>query len=134
MDKNIDTMNEESTPKTTQEVGREVAAYFRENNISYLEVAERLGYESRQVVANQLAGKTFGKQVAEKYAKAFGFNELFLLTGKGSLMEESKDGEKGLIKELMGMIKSLQETVKSQQETVKSQQELIYELRLGKTA
>ena len=82
---------EEQTVKTPREIGREIAAYFKDNRITHEEAAMRLGFASKQVVSNQLAGKRFGRATAAKYAAAYGFNELFLLTGKGNLLSESAD-------------------------------------------
>ena len=82
---------EEQIVKTPREIGRVVAAYFKQNRITYDQVATRLGFASRQVVSNQLAGKRFGRATAAKYSTAYGFNELFLLTGKGELLHENHD-------------------------------------------
>lgn len=82
---------EEQIVRTPREIGRIVAAYFKQNRVTYDQVAKRLGFASRQVVSNQLAGKRFGRATAAKYSTAYGFNELFLLTGKGELLHENHD-------------------------------------------
>ncbi len=113
---------EQETAKTPREIGRIVSRYFKENGISQLEASLRLGLASKQVVSNQLHGKRFGPKVAAKYSKEFGFNELFLMTGKGSLMGDSKtEQEDHLIEENA----KLRRLVESQRQTINS----LYELR-----
>jgi len=106
---------EQSLVKTPREIGRMIAAYFKENRISQEEAASRLGLASKQVVANQLYGKRFGRDTAAKYANVFGFNEMFLLTGKGELLLASESDQTEKLKkenaELFDLVKSQQETI-----------------------
>jgi len=106
---------EQSLVKTPREIGRMIAAYFKENRISQKEAASRLGLASKQVVANQLYGKRFGRDTAAKYANVFGFNEMFLLTGKGELLLASESVQTEKLKkenaELFDLVKSQQETI-----------------------
>jgi len=67
---------------------RTVNNYFKVQGITHLEIAERLGYASKNVVDNQLSYGTFGKKAARKWATEFGFNERFLIEGKGQLIEK----------------------------------------------
>ena len=114
---------EQPSVKTPREIGRMIAAYFKENNISQEEAASRLGLASKQVVANQLYGKRFGRDTAAKYANVFGFNEMFLLTGKGELLPSESAGQTEKLKkenaELICLVKSQQDMLKSQQETIR---------------
>ena len=106
---------EQETAKTPREIGRMISAYFKENGISQEDAASRLGLASKQVVANQLYGKRFGRRVAAKYAQVFGFNELFLLTGKGELLNvvtSENERIKQENEELRAIIKSQQETIR----------------------
>jgi len=106
---------EQEEIKTPREIGRMIAAYFKQNRITQEEVAKRLGLASKQVVANQLYGKRFGRTTAANYAAVFGFNEMFLLTGKGDLIA-ANDSQERLIKEnaeLRAIIRSQQETIKN---------------------
>ena len=66
---------------------RTLSNYFKVQGITHKEIAERLGYSSKNVVDNQLSYGTFGKKIAAKWAAEFGFNEKFLMTGKGQLFE-----------------------------------------------
>ena len=105
----------QTTALTRKEIGRKVAAYFKEKRISQEEVATRLGFASKQVVANQLSGKKFGKIVAAKYARDFGFNEVFLLTGMGDLFNPDAETE---LQRLRVENQELRAVVLSQQETI----------------
>lgn len=71
----------------SRHINEVVKRYFRGQGLSYKEVADRLGYTSEQGVQNQLSTGVFGKRVAEKYAREFGFNVRFLLEGKGELID-----------------------------------------------
>ena len=102
--------------KNLKEIGHIVSAFFKENHISQEEVARTLGFTSKQVIANQLSGKKFGKATAKKYATAFGFNEIFLLSGQGELLGNgSMDLEK-----LMKENEALHTIIRSQQETIRN--------------
>ena len=107
---------EQTSIKTPREIGRMIAAYFKENHISQEEAAIRLGLASKQVVANLLYGKRFGRDTAAKYASIFGFNEMFLLTGKGDLLTSDDPSQMELLKkknnELIDLVKSQQETIR----------------------
>lgn len=107
---------EQEIVKTPREIGRMISAYFKEHGISQEDAANRLGLASKQVVANQLYGKRFGRKVAARYATEFGFNELFLLTGKGELLKESVTEHERILQENA----YLKELVKSQQDTIKN--------------
>lgn len=106
---------EQTTALTPKEIGRKVAAYFKEKKISQEEVATRLGFASKQVVANQMSGKKFGRIVAAKYAREFGFNEIFLLTGMGDLFNPEPENE---LQRLRVENQELRAVVLSQQETI----------------
>ena len=107
---------EQEIAKTTREIGRMISSYFKEHGISQEEAAVKLGLASRQVVANQLSGKRFGRKVAGKYAAAFGFDELFLLTGKGELLNDVTPEYQRIMQEN----EYLKDLVKSQQETIRN--------------
>ena len=105
----------QTTALTPKEIGRTVAAYFKEKKITQEEVATRLGFASKQVVTNQMSGKKFGKIVAAKYAREFGFNEVFLLTGMGDLLHSEPENE---LQRLRAENQELRAVVLSQQETI----------------
>ena len=107
---------EQNDIKTPREIGRMIAAYFKEHHISQEDAAERLGFASKQVVANQLYGKRFGRATAAKYATVFGFDEMFLLTGKGELLSESNDE----VTRLMREIDELYKIIRIQAETIRN--------------
>lgn len=78
--------------KTADEICREVAADFKRRGISQAEAALRMGVAKR-AVSNQISGKrAFVLKTARLYALAFGYNEEFLLKGKGSLFGEASEG------------------------------------------
>lgn len=108
---------EQEPAKTPHEIGRIVSTYFKENGISQENVAERLGLSSKQVVANQLNGKRFGRRVAAKYANEFGFNEQFLMTGKGELLNAVSSTKERTDEVDIAFLKEL---VKTQLETIKN--------------
>lgn len=84
--------------ETAKTITTAVKLYFRNQGISHKDVADRLGYSSASVVDNHLSYGRFGKRMAEKWAKEFGFNERFLLTGKGRLVER-RSGYQKLVRE-----------------------------------
>ena len=71
-----------------------VRRYFKAHGISHKDVAQRLGYASVSAVDNQLSYRWFGKRVAEKWAKEFGFNMNYLMTGKGNLVDRQSGYQK----------------------------------------
>lgn len=72
-----------------EDICRTVAADFKAHNISHAEAADMLQVKTRSV-SNQISGKRpFGKKTAQKYAKAFGYEESFLLYGLGTLRKET---------------------------------------------
>ena len=96
-------MNNETTmnnidKETAKAITTAVKLYFRNQGLSHKAVAERLGYSSAGVVDNHLSYGRFGKRMAAKWAKEFGFNETFLLTGKGRLVER-RSGYQKLVRE-----------------------------------
>ena len=69
-----------------KEVNDAVNVYFKAHGLSHRDVAERLGYKNTSIVNNQLSYGRFGARMAHRWAVAFGFNEDFLITGKGKLI------------------------------------------------
>ena len=83
---------------TADRINDELKRYFRSHGMTYVEVAGRLGYSCRHIINNQLSKGRFGKHMAEKWAREFGFRTEFLLTGKGRLVER-KNGYQKLVRE-----------------------------------
>lgn len=80
----------EETP-TTQSVriGDEIRAYFDKKGFTQSQVAERLN-ASQSLISARLRGvRPFGKLAARRWHDEFGFNVEFLLTGEGSLINET---------------------------------------------
>ena len=67
-----------------EQVAREIKDFLVDKNLTMTEVASRLGC-SQQAVSNQLSGRKMGQNVARKWADAFGFDLVYLMTGEGSL-------------------------------------------------
>lgn len=64
--------------------------YIKINRIKQIELAELLGI-SQTTVSNLLSGRyTMSNEHCEKLAERYGFDLLFLLTGKGELFAEAK--------------------------------------------
>lgn len=70
-------------------VAREIKDYLAEKGITMTEVAARIGC-SQQAVSNQLSGRKIGENVARKWADAFGFDLVYLMTGEGSLFKKQE--------------------------------------------
>lgn len=68
------------------EIGKKIKEYFSEMGMSQQEVAKILNVQ-QAAVSNQLNGRTFGKNSAAKWSKAFGFRINWLLTGEGPMFE-----------------------------------------------
>ncbi len=68
-------------------VAREIKDYLVDKGLTMTEVAARLGC-SQQAVSNQLSGRKIGENVARKWADAFGFDLVYLMTGEGSLFPD----------------------------------------------
>lgn len=80
--------------ETARRINSAVKRYFRIQGITSKEAADRLGYSCQNIVNNHLSYGRFGKRMAAKWAKEFGFNEVFLLTGKGRLVERQSGYQK----------------------------------------
>ena len=77
---------------TIEGICRAVAADFKRQGISQQDAADKLGLEKR-AVSNQISGKRpFARKTAKLYSMAFGYNEDFLVKGKGQLFDEGPDG------------------------------------------
>lgn len=70
-------------------IAREIKDYLVANGLTMTEVANRLGC-SQQAVSNQLSGRKIGENVARKWADAFGFDLVYLMTGEGSLIPKQE--------------------------------------------
>lgn len=68
-------------------VAREIKDYLVDKGLTMTDVAARLGC-SQQAVSNQLSGRKIGENVARKWADAFGFDLVYLMTGEGSLFPD----------------------------------------------
>lgn len=68
------------------EIGKKIKEYFSEMGMSQQEVANILDVQ-QAAVSNQLNGRSFGKNAAAKWSKAFGFRTNWLITGEGPMFE-----------------------------------------------
>ena len=71
---------------TQREVNSSVRRYFKANGISLQHAGELLGMNKKSV-GNQINSRVFSEKIADKRARAFGFNAHYLLTGKGKLVK-----------------------------------------------
>ena len=72
-----------------EQIAREIKDYLVAKGLTMTEVANRLGC-SQQAVSNQLSGRKIGENVARKWADAFGFDLVYLMTGEGSLIPKQE--------------------------------------------
>lgn len=105
-----------------KEICGAVRGYFSANKITMKMVADRLGVSSG-AVTNQLAGRAFTSKMAKRYAEEFGFNEDYLLFGRGSLIGTTDgDGRPPSSLEVPAqvaeMLSRMSATILSQQETI----------------
>jgi transcriptional regulator with XRE-family HTH domain len=71
---------------TTKNIGQKIKEYFSEAGISQTDVAKILNVQPA-AVSNQLNGRSFGKNSAPKWSKAFGFRTNWLITGEGPMFD-----------------------------------------------
>lgn len=76
---------------TAKTIGIRIKEYFSEAGISQMEVAKVLGVQ-QAAVSNQLNGRSFGKNSASKWNKAFGFRINWLMTGEGQMFDIDSPG------------------------------------------
>lgn len=70
-----------------------IRLYMRANGYREQDLADRLGISQSGV--NFVLRRGFGKNAARKWADAFGFDPVFLLTGEGQLMAAVQDATPG---------------------------------------
>lgn len=82
-------MNTNATPK---EVRKEIADNLKRRGIKYEEAAKLLGY-SKQTLANLIssADKYLSPKQAAKFSTALGYNDQYLTSGKGGLIDEAEE-------------------------------------------
>ena len=97
----------------TRAVSKAIRMYFRQNGITYQHAARKLGYASESAARNQASLGRFGKRVAAKWAKTFGFSERFLMTGCGKLVDRP-----GSYRKLVREVESLNKTINEQRLTI----------------
>lgn len=102
-----------------KEICGAIRGYFSVNKITMKEVADRLGVTSG-AVTNQLAGRQFSTKMAKRYAEEFGFNQDYLLFGRGALLAENEPDKTAIeipfqIAETMSRMSA---TILSQQQTI----------------
>lgn len=79
--------------QTEKTVIAEIKAYFKKNHISRIKAGEMLGC-TPQTVTNRLYVGRFTPVTAALWAKTFGFEERFILEGKGCLVKKSRGYKK----------------------------------------
>lgn len=75
--------------KTPEEVLKSVSADFKRRGVTHETAAQKMGYGSKQTLSNLLSRKKYlsGLQ-ALKFHEAFGYNQKYLMSGEGSLMND----------------------------------------------
>lgn len=75
---------------TAKNIGLKIKEYFSEAGISQTDVAKILNVQPA-AVSNQLNGRSFGKNSASKWSKAFGFRTNWLITGEGPMFDSHEE-------------------------------------------
>lgn len=75
-----------------RQIADEVKKALAGKGMSLRDVAHKFGL-SPQAISNQLSGRPFSRKMAKLYADEFGFDENYLLSGKGSLYGEKEADE-----------------------------------------
>lgn len=76
-------------PKTSEEVMRSISADLRHKGLTHEVAAGKLGLKNKQTLSNLLSQKKYLSGVqALKFHEAFGYNQKFLMSGEGSLMDD----------------------------------------------
>ncbi len=78
------------------EIGKELKSYFEKQQVTQVELAERLGVTKAYINALFNGKKPFGKAQAEKWSNLFGLSVSWLLTGEGSMLK-SAEGSEGAV-------------------------------------
>lgn len=102
-----------------KEICGTVRGYFSAHKITMKKAAEMLGV-STGAVTNQLSGRKFTANMAEKYANTFGFSEDFLLFGTGDLFGKGTKQEASveIPEPIAQTLSSMSATILSQQQTI----------------
>lgn len=96
--------------KTPEEVLRSVSLDFKRRGITHADAAEKMGFGSKQTVSNILAAKKYMSPTqALRFTEAFGYSQIYLMSGEGELLsvqarerlllEETKSTLKGIAME-----------------------------------
>lgn len=76
-------------------IGEEIKHWMKENRISAVYMSELVGVSDAYIRQLVTGKKAFGKKQAKKFQNLFGFDETFLLTGKGSLFPNTENSKVG---------------------------------------
>lgn len=72
-----------------KDISVEIKAYFRSKGITQQQIADMLGVSQPYVGCLLRGDKAFGKNQAKKFHDLFGFSVSWLLTGEGSMFDNS---------------------------------------------
>ena len=70
-------------------IGEKLKDFFKEKNITQVQVANMTGVDQPYVAALLNNKKKFGKKAAQKLGDIFGISPSWLLTGEGEMMKPS---------------------------------------------
>lgn len=71
---------------STEEIPHKLYEYFKKQDISQSEIAERFKVSKASINALFTGKRAFGKKQAEKFEKEFGISKSWLLTGQGEML------------------------------------------------
>lgn len=74
-------------------ISAEIKHWMKQNRISAVYMSKLVGVSDAYVRQLVTGRKAFGKKNAKKFQGIFGFDEVFLLTGKGSLFPNTENSE-----------------------------------------
>lgn len=75
-------------------IARKIKAYFKDHDLTLADAAEKMGV-SQQAISNQLS-RPFSRRAAQKWHEMFGFDEMFLMSGTGSLVGDPEPEKEGI--------------------------------------
>lgn len=72
-------------------ISAEIKHWMKQNRISAVDMSKLVGVSDAYIRMLVSGRKPFGKKQAKKFEQLFGFDEIFLLTGKGSLFPKTEN-------------------------------------------
>lgn len=99
-----------------KEIAQTIKRFWAGKGITIQQAAEMLGI-SAQAVCNQLSGKPISPKTAKMYHSIWGFNEDYMITGRGTLLGAGDtptpmDGEIRIPRETLALYENMSESLR----------------------